>query len=183
MVSCAGPRGRRSGHLKTGRTLHPVSFVRSLLDRVETPWRVLVKELSAFGVVGVINLFVDIGLFNALHFGAGIGPLTSKVISTTVATTSAYFLNRHWSFSHRARTGLAREYVLFFVLNGIALVMGLLVLGLTRYGFGLTGKLSLNVANLIGIGLGTIFRFWSYKRWVFPPHEADAESTAERAAA
>jgi putative flippase GtrA len=160
----------------------PVSFVRSMLDRVETPWRVLVKELSAFGVVGAINLLVDIGLFNALHFGAGIGPLTSKVISTTVATTSAYFMNRHWSFSHRARTGLAREYTLFFVLNGIALVMGLLVIGVTRYGLGFTDKVALNVANLIGIGFGTIFRFWSYKRWVFPAHVA-ADGEPERAAA
>jgi putative flippase GtrA len=154
-----------------------------MLGRVGTPWLVLVKELSAFGVVGVINLFVDIGLFNALHFGAGIGPLTSKVVSTSIATTSAYFLNRHWSFSHRARTGLAREYTLFFVLNGIALVMGLLVLATTRYGFGLTDKLSLNVANLIGIGIGTVFRFWSYKRWVFPAHEDAATAAAEPAAA
>ncbi|WP_341351721.1 hypothetical protein [Streptosporangium minutum] len=23
------------------------------------------------------------------------------------------------------------------------------------------------MANLIGIGLGTLFRFWSYKKWVF----------------
>jgi putative flippase GtrA len=162
----------------------PVSFVRSMLDRVGTPWRVLVKELSAFGVVGLINLFVDIGLFNALHFGAGIGPLTAKVISTSISTTSAYFLNRHWSFSHRARIGLAREYTLFFVLNAVALAMGLVVIGLTRYGFDLTDKVSLNVANLVGIGFGTIFRFWSYKRWVFPPHVSAAGSEpAERAAA
>jgi putative flippase GtrA len=160
-----------------------VTFVRSLTDRIGTPWQVLLKELSAFGVVGVINLAVDIGLFNALHFGVGIGPLTSKVISTTVATTSAYFMNRHWSFSHRARTGLAREYMLFFVLNGIALVMGLLVLGLTRYGFGFQGKFALNVANLVGIAIGTVFRFWSYKRWVFPPSaEAIHPSSHQEAA-
>lgn len=160
-----------------------MSSPRTLLDRIGTPWQVLVKELSAFGVVGLVNLFVDIGLFNALHFGVGIGPLTAKVISTSVATTSAYFMNRHWSFSHRARTGLAREYTLFFVLNGIALVMGLVVLALTRYGFGLTDKLSLNLANLAGIGIGTIFRFWSYKRWVFPPQVLAAAQTEERAAA
>jgi putative flippase GtrA len=154
-----------------------------MLDRVGTPWRVLVKELSAFGVVGAINLVVDIGLFNALHFGAGIGPLTSRVISTTVATTSAYFMNRHWSFSHRARAGLAREYTLFFVLNGVALAMGLLVLGATRYGFGVTDQLSLNVANLIGIGIGTVFRFWSYKRWVFPAQDDAGTAPVQRAAA
>ena len=160
----------------------PVSFGRGLLARIGTPWHVLRKELSAFGAVGVVNLFLDIGLFNALHFGLGVGPLTSKVISTTTATTSAYFMNRHWSFSHRARTGLAREYTLFFLLNGVALLMGLVVLGTTRYGLGLTDKLSINVANLVGIGVGTAFRFWSYKRWVFPPQQA-AELAEERAAA
>ena len=160
-----------------------MSVVRSLLDRAGSPWQVLAKELSAFGVVGVVNLFVDIGLFNLMHFGVGLGPLTSKVISTSVATTSAYFMNRHWSFSHRARTGLAREYTLFFLLNGVALAMGLVVLGMTRYGFGLTDKLSLNVANLIGIGVGTMFRFWSYKRWVFPPQAEALVGFEARAAA
>ena len=160
-----------------------MSVVRSLLDRAGSPWQVLAKELSAFGVVGVVNLFVDIGLFNLMHFVVGLGPLTSKVISTSVATTSAYFMNRHWSFSHRARTGLAREYTLFFLLNGVALAMGLVVLGMTRYGFGLTDKLSLNVANLIGIGVGTMFRFWSYKRWVFPPQAEALVGSEERAAA
>jgi len=150
-----------------------VSFARGLLARTTTPWHILLKELSAFGAVGVVNLFVDIGLFNALHFGTGIGPLTSKVISTSTATTSAYFMNRQWSFSHRARTGLAREYSLFFLLNGVALLMGLLVLGTTRYGLGLTDKFSINVANLVGIGIGTVFRFWSYKRWVFPPQQEE----------
>jgi putative flippase GtrA len=159
-----------------------VSFVRGLLARISTPWHILLKELSAFGVVGAINLVLDIALFNGLHFGLGIGPLTSKVLSTAVATTSAYLMNRHWSFSHRARTGLAREYSLFFLLNGVALLMGLVVLGSTRYGLGLTDKFSINVANLVAIGLGSVFRFWSYKRWVFPAQQARA-LVEERAAA
>jgi putative flippase GtrA len=159
-----------------------VSFARGLFARISTPWHILLKELSAFGAVGIINLFVDIGLFNALHFGVGIGPLTSKVLSTGVATTSAYFMNRYWSFSHRARTGLAREYTLFFVLNGVALLLGLVVLGFTRYGLGLSDKFSINMANLIAIGFGTVFRFWSYKRWVFPAQQR-VTLADERAAA
>jgi putative flippase GtrA len=139
----------------------------SLLSRLSTPWHVLAKELSAFGIVGAINFVVDTGIFNALHFGEGVGVLTSKVVSTAVSTTLAYFMNRHWSFSHRARSGLRREYALFFGLNLIALLIALVVLGFTHYILGYTDGLSINVANVIGIGLGTIFRFWSYKRWVF----------------
>lgn len=156
---------------------------RGLAGKLGTTWRILAKELSAFGVVGFLNLFVDVGLFNLLHSGAGLGPTTSTVLSTAVATTCAYFMNRHWSFSHRARTGLAREYSLFFGLNGIALLMGIAVLDVTYYILGYTDPASTNIAKVIGIGLGTIFRFWSYKRWVFPAHVAADGEPAERAAA
>lgn len=143
----------------------------SLLDRFSTPWRVLAKEISAFGVVGLVNLFIDIGLFNLLHFQAGVGPTSSNIVSTGVATTISYFANRHWSFSHRARTGLRREYTLFFLINLIALGIGSLVIAFTYYVIDTQDPFALNVAKVVGIGIGTVLRFWSYKRWVFPPHQ------------
>lgn len=149
-----------------------------LLDRFSTPWRVLLKELSAFGVLGLINLFIDVGLFNWLHFKLGVGPTTSNVISTGVATTISYFGNRHWSFSHRARTGLRREYTLFFVINLIALGIGSLVIAFTYYGIGTQDPFALNIAKVIGIGIGTVLRFWSYKRWVFPPSQEPVPAQA-----
>ncbi len=63
------------------RAAHVHSSGCALLDRLGTPWRVLAKEISAFGVVGVVNLFVDVGLFNLLHFRVGLGPTTSNIIS------------------------------------------------------------------------------------------------------
>jgi putative flippase GtrA len=151
-----------------------------LPDRFGTPWRVLIKEISAFGVVGVVNLFVDIGLFNLVHFRIGLGPTTSNIISTGVATTISYFANRHWSFSHRARTGLRREYVLFFVINLVALGISSVVIAFTYYVVGDHSPFALNVAKFIGIGIGTVFRFWSYKRFVFPAtaHSVPVGATA-----
>jgi len=153
----------------------------ALLARLTTPWQLIIKELSAFGVVGVINFCIDLGIFNLLHFHYGVGVLTSKIISTTISTTLSYFMNRHWSFSHRARTGLRREYLLFFVLNVIALLIALAVLAVVHYGLGFDDTLSLNIANIIGVGIGTVFRFWSYKRWVFLSHDriAAARPTAD----
>lgn len=157
-----------------------VGFASSIADRISTPWHVLLKELSAFGVVGAVNFGVDLAIFNGLHVGAGVGVLTSKVLSTTVATTLSYFMNRHWSFSHRARTGLRREYVLFFLINVIALLIGLAILAISHYGLGYRDTLSVNIANLIGIGIGTVFRFWSYKRWVFMENGTPAPPPAAR---
>lgn len=150
------------------------------LTRIRTPWRILLKELSAFGVIGVLNVFVDTGLFNACHFALGLGPTTSNGISTGVATTVSYFANRHWSFSHRARTGLRREYLLFFLLNGIALGMSLACIDVTYYLLSYTSPVALNTAKFIGLGFGTVFRFWSYKRWVFLPNETEDAPTPAR---
>lgn len=147
----------------------------SWVDRFTTPWRVLLKEISAFGVVGLVNLFIDIGLFNLLHFRVGLGPTTSNIVSAGVATTISYFANRHWSFSHRARTGLRREYTLFIVINLIALGISSVVIAFTYYVISATDPFALNVAKIVGIGIGTVFRFWSYKRWVFPAHPGVVE--------
>ncbi|MEI8056200.1 MAG: GtrA family protein [Actinomycetes bacterium] len=132
------------------------------------------REVAKFGIVGLSALVVDVGLFNFLRFAGGEGPmydkpLTAKVISVAVATTFSYFGNRYWTFRHRGRTSFAREYLLFFVLNGVGLAIAVSCLWLTHYGLHLTSPLADNIsANVIGLGLGTLFRFWSYRRWVFP---------------
>lgn len=110
---------------------------------------------------------IEIGLFNLL-LHQHIGPLTSKAISAGIATAFAYIGNRHWSFSHRARTGLGRETSFFFGINLVALVAGELIIALFAYPLGYKDDhWVLTAANVLGIGLGTLFRFWAYKRFVF----------------
>ena len=47
-----------------------------------------------------------------------------------------------------------------------------------HYGLGLTDTFSYNVANIIGIGVATMFRLYCYRRWVFL--EADDARLAEQ---
>jgi len=144
----------------------------------------LVREIAKFGVVGLAALVIDVGIFNLLRFAGGEGPmydrpLTAKVISVCVATTFAYFGNRYWTFRDRGRTSFGREYVLFFVLNGVGLAISVGCLWFSHYALGLTGPLADNIsANVVGLALGTLFRFWSYRRWVFPDDAAQAEDAA-----
>jgi len=155
------------------RRLAAVSALRRLREELRATWRILLREISTFGAVGFFNLGLDIAVFNLCSQLFGIGPLTSKVIATLISATSAYFMHRHLSFAHRARTGFRREYLLFFFFNAVALVVGLAIIAGARYGLDRTDLLALNVANLIGIALGSLFRFWSYKRWVFPAVQRD----------
>jgi putative flippase GtrA len=131
-------------------------------------WRHLVHELAKFGIVGVVAYLVDLGISNWLHLGLGVGPITSKTVSTVIATVVSYAGNRHWSFAHRAHSGAGRELTGFTVINAIGLVITLACVALARYGLGLKGGLAFNISgNLIGTGLATVFRFWAYKKFVF----------------
>jgi putative flippase GtrA len=133
-----------------------------------------------FAVIGVINTLVDFVILNIL---LPIGPLKAKVIATVVATTASYVMNRYWTYAHRERTSARREYVLFFALNLIGLAIQLAVLGLAKYGLHysedgtLVDRIAFNVANAVGTGLAMVFRFWSYRTFVFKARTAEPATT------
>jgi putative flippase GtrA len=144
-----------------------MNSVRDLYER----FRLLIHEGARFGVVGGIGFIITDGGTNLLDSWFHIAWLKANVVATVVAMIVTYFGSRYWTFRHRERGDVGRETVLFFVLNGVGLGIQLACLGTAKYALGLTGKLSLNVALLLGIGLGTLFRFWSYRKWVWiaPP--------------
>ncbi len=147
------------------------------------------RELAKFGIVGLAALVIDIGLFNLLRFAGGEGPMfdrpiSSKIISVSVATTFAYFGNRYWTFRQRGRTNMGREYLMFFGLNAIALVIAVSCLWFSHYVMGWDSALADNIsANVVGLGLGTMFRFGSYRKFVFPAIPDDSDHQGERALA
>ncbi len=152
----------------------------SLRDYLRGSWRILLKELAAFGVVGAMAFVIDVGLFTML---APYGALKAKIVSTLVSTTFAYFGNRYLSFSHRARTSIGRETTYFFGINLITLAFSLLVIALFVYplGFGHTSPVVF-VVNLVTIAIGTVFRFWAYKRFVFLDPDRVAAASPDLAA-
>ncbi len=109
---------------------------------------------------------VNVALYNLLRYGLEIESLTSNALAMIVSTSVGYVANRYWTFRESDETGMAREYVLFFVLNGVGFVITEAVLWLAHL-MGFDGKWTSNGALLLGIGLATIFRYWGYKRWVF----------------
>ena len=135
----------------------------------------LAGEMVRFAAVGAVALAVDVAGFNLLRFAGGEGPLhdrplTAKVLSVTASTTVAYLGNRHWTFRDQRSPAarVHREFALFVLFSAIALGIAVGVLAVSHYGLGLTSALADNVAaNVVGLGLATAFRFWSYRRWVF----------------
>lgn len=152
-------------------------MLRSTLQRLHDSLGHLVRELVKFGIVGAVAFVVDVGVFNVLRLGLELGPLTCKTLSVFAAATFAYFGNRAWTFRHRAGSALRREYLVFLVLNGVGLAISLAVLGFSHYVLEFRSPLADNIAaNGVGLVMATGFRFWAYRRWVFP---AVAEAAAE----
>lgn len=153
-----------------------------LVQRLPRPLQVLVHELAKFGMVGAFNFALDVALFNTLRLTVLEGkPLTAKAISTAVAATSSYFMNRHWTWRHRVRSGLRREYGLFILLSAIGLAITEACLATSHYLLGWDSVLADNIsANGVGLVLGMAWRFWSFKRWVFlAPRDAADEAIVQ----
>lgn len=143
----------------------PLLRLRGLLHRAE---RRLLRELGAFGVVGLSCFLVDLGLFQLLYAHVGAGAVAAKLGAGLVSTTLAFLGHRFWSFNRRARTGLPREYSLFALVNGATLLLSLGVVALVRHPFGQESAVVLQAANVVAIAVGTVVRFVVYRRWVFP---------------
>jgi putative flippase GtrA len=124
-------------------------------------------EAVRFGLVGLANLVLDVALFNVLR--SPLGPYGAKVVSTLAAITSSYLMNRYWTWADRPRMGVGRQYALFLVLSGVGLLIAEACLLVSRRLVGAQSALADNVsANVVGLGLAMAFRFWAYRRWVFP---------------
>jgi len=140
-----------------------------LLRRVPQRFHAITDEVAKFGTIGLINLGVNFAVFNALLLIVAGSEVKAKAAATVVAVTSAYFLNRYWTYRHRPKTTLRREYSLFFFFNAVGLLIETGIVALAKYGFDQTSWLVLNICTFVGIALGTIFRFWAYRTHVFKP--------------
>jgi putative flippase GtrA len=142
--------------------------------RIYQRFRDLIHEMGKFGIVGGVAYVVDTVVYGVLL--TVMLTYNAKIIAAVIAATVAFIGNRFWTWRHRARSGLAREYVLYFTFNAIGLGISLLFLFASHDGLGSvwpafrTPIADLISANVVGLAAGTSFRFWSYRRFVFREH-------------
>jgi putative flippase GtrA len=149
-----------------------VSTISGLYKR----FRHLIHEGAKFLVVGLIGTLVTFGIANGLQ---GMGEYKAITIATIVATVVTYLGNGRWAFRNRQGQGTARDSVVFFVLNGIGLLIYWGCIGVTDLAGVRHDKLWYNIALVVGTGLGTLFRFWSYRKWVWVAADTPVLVTGE----
>jgi len=134
-------------------------------------------EVVSFLAVGGVGYVVDISAFNCLRSApvfVALDPSVAKTVAVGLAMVVTYIGNRAVTWRGASAGGRHREVALFVLFNVIGLGLSVLTLAISHDVLGLTSRVSDNIsANVIGLGLGTLFRYWSYKRFVFATAEPD----------
>ncbi|KZE92135.1 hypothetical protein AVP42_02834 [Agromyces sp. NDB4Y10] len=156
-------------------------------DLASRAWNGFLAYLVKFGVVGLIGLVIDVALFNALRLGVlGEGTwvqsaIGAKTVSTSVAIVFNWLGNRYWTFRRHRRRHALREFAEYAVVSVGGMAIALLCLWISHHLLGFTSLLADNIAtNVVGLALGTAFRFLLYRYWVFGHHRADGLSNLAR---
>jgi putative flippase GtrA len=137
----------------------------------------LVGEVAKFGAVGGAGVLVNLGVFNLVRHVSDLPVVRASIIATVVAIAFNYVGFRYWTYRDRDRSGRTKELTLFLFFSAIGLVIENGVLFLATYGLHWDTPLESNVFKFLGIGIATLFRFWSYRTWVFralPAKEAES---------
>jgi putative flippase GtrA len=150
-------------------------------------WHGLLAYAVKFGVVGLIGLVIDVTLFNLLRLGVfgedhwAQSAIGAKTISTSVAIIFNWLGNRYWTFRHHRRRNYVREFVEYVAVSIGGMLIALACLWISHHWLGYTSILADNVAtNVVGLALGTAFRFLLYRYWVYGHHRADGLSNLDR---
>ena len=126
-------------------------------------------EVARFAVTGLAAYLTDVAVFNVLLLGADMPSAWSKVVSSAAAIGVAFAGSRHYTWRDRRTDSPWREYALFVLFSVLAAGIQLACLVISREVFGLRSALADNVsANILGMGLATAFRFWTFRSFVFP---------------
>jgi putative flippase GtrA len=172
-----------------------VSFTDATIARLPKPVRPYFErhhELIKFAIVGATTFIIDSGVFYTLKLTVlEPKPVTAKIIAGIVAVIASYILNREWSFQNRGGRERHHEALMFFAFSAVGVLLSMAPLWFSSYVLQLrVPDVSLTTENIadfvsayiIGNLLQMAFRFWAFRRWVFPDEFAsDPDKAIESA--
>ncbi|MBV5245394.1 GtrA family protein [Mycolicibacterium sp. PAM1] len=158
-----------------------MSFADATIRRLPGPIRPYAErhhELIKFAIVGATTFVIDSAIFFTLKLTIlEPKPVTAKIIAGIVAVIASYILNREWSFRDRGGRERHHEALLFFGVSGVGVLLSMAPLWVSSYVLMLrvpmVSLMTENIADfvsayIIGNLLQMAFRFWAFRRFVFP---------------
>lgn len=156
-----------------------------MINRFKAAWHLFVAELMKFGTVGGLAFLVNAGVVWILMHTVfqEDGHVKAKAIATVVATLFSWVANRYWTFRDKRQSDTRRELVQFLIANGIGMAIELACVGVSYYILGLTSPTASFISGtIVGTALGTIFRYFAYRFWVYAVKLDDEPGFAPSAA-
>ncbi|MER8184136.1 GtrA family protein [Kitasatospora sp. NPDC094015] len=138
-------------------------------------------EVVKFGIVGLSGVAVNFVVFWVCINGLGLASLRSNIAATLIAIATNYLGYRYWLYRDRDAASRKREITLFLLFSGAGMLIETGVLGFSVYVLELTTHVEQLAAKLVGLAAGTVFRFFSYRTWVFKALPELAEPAAPAA--
>ncbi|HEY8979205.1 MAG TPA: GtrA family protein [Streptomyces sp.] len=129
--------------------------------------RRIFREVAKFGAVGGAGVLVNLAVFNLVRHGTELQVVRASVIATAVSIVFNYIGFRYFTYRDRDKSGRTKELTLFMFFSAIGMVIENGVLYVATYAFHWDSQLQSNIFKFLGIGIATLFRFWSYRTWVF----------------
>ena len=143
------------------------------------------RETTTFLSVGAAGYVVDVAAFNLLRSAYPLDvmdPVVARVLAVIAAICVTYVGNRMLTWRGHRALDRRREVALFVVFNVVGLGFSLVCLVVSHDLLGMTSRLADNVsANGVGLALGTMFRYVTYKRFVFAVRSETADRDELRA--
>jgi putative flippase GtrA len=139
--------------------------------------RSLSGEVARFSAVNVGATVVAVFLFNAIvhgikgWFGGPLNdhPITAYVLANSVGMFFSYYGARHYAFRNRHAAGPGAGLARYVAINLASFVIPVTCLWVTRHVLHWDSIYADNMSgNVVGALLGNVFRFWAFRRFVFP---------------
>lgn len=145
-----------------------------------------VKQAGKFGIVGIINTLIDLGIYNFLIFIFGMYAVYASMISVSVAIVNSYIWNKKWTFKDDSTKDLVPQFIKFVAFSLVGMGIQASMIWLLADKWTVTGEFAFGIVKLVklngifsndfvianwakawGIGVALIWNFVAYKKWTF----------------
>jgi len=146
-----------------------------LVYRVLAPRFPVAFQLGKYGIVGILNTFMSLGIFNFLILisGVAVGLIVDgfAFIAFALTVTNSFFWNKYWIFDVDDSARIKSEYIKFFSVSGTIALFNLLLVHVWVNTLGAPSdfdpKLWANIIFVITIPISFFGNYFGYRIFVF----------------
>jgi putative flippase GtrA len=132
-------------------------------------------QLSKFGLVGVTNTVIDLGIYNLFIFitdvSTGYMIAVFKSFAVLAAIVNSYIWNKYWSFEKKEGGNVSEEFTQFLLVSLTGLLLNVGITSLVVNVIGAPGDIAdktwANIGGLTASILVLTWNFVGYKFFVF----------------